>query len=191
MNHDELQRVVALARIVLQVDGIPGREPYATSHLVSTEDLHASVIVPTTPDAPWRIELSEADTDLIAGEGATGDAALADLRAKVEAVADVVTQAIGEARERIRHAPAAARAKRPSPTGTTTPARVATADEITAALRASGGNVARAAKMLGCAGRSVRRWIDQNPSLMPDGMTLRRRGRPSRGANDHAEKAVA
>lgn len=99
MNSDSLQRIVSLARIVLQVDGIDGREAYATSHLVSTEDLRATVVVPPPPDEAWRIELAEADTELMVGAGATAESALADLRAKVDAAATCVLHAIRMAQD--------------------------------------------------------------------------------------------
>ena len=63
---------------------------------------------------------------------------------------------------------------------------------ITDALRQSGGNVLRAARLLGCADTCIGTRLKRNPALMPEGVVARKRGRPSPAANDDAaDKAVA
>lgn len=85
-----LQPILELARVVLQVDGIPGREDSAT-HLVSTDDMGTSIEQTATG---WRIAIDEAGSALLSAEGATLDEAAAALRAQVEAIADAVQREI-------------------------------------------------------------------------------------------------
>ena len=85
-----LQPILELARVVLQVDGIPGREESAT-HLVSTDDMGTSIEQTATG---WRIAIDEAGSALLSAEGATLDEATAALRAQVEAIADAVQREI-------------------------------------------------------------------------------------------------
>lgn len=99
MSH-ELQRIVALARIVLQVDSIPGRKDTA-QHVVSVEDMHVTIAVPTQPGDPWRVEITEVDSEILSGEGTTAEAAVADLRAKVEYIAACLGEAIRDAQRAI------------------------------------------------------------------------------------------
>jgi hypothetical protein len=89
-----LQPILELARVVLQVDDIPGREDSAT-HLVSTDDMGTSI---EQTAAGWRVTIDEAGSALLSGEGATLDDAAADLRAKVEAIADAVQREIATRR---------------------------------------------------------------------------------------------
>lgn len=85
-----LQPILELARVVLQVDGIPGREDSAT-HLVSTDDMGTSIEQTATG---WRIAIDEAGSALLSAEGATLDEAESALRAQVEAIADAVQREI-------------------------------------------------------------------------------------------------
>jgi hypothetical protein len=62
--------------------------------VLSVSDYGVS-IEPGGESSPWKVLLCEAGSPILTGEGATLDDAVADLRAKVEAVADAVTQAIG------------------------------------------------------------------------------------------------
>lgn len=62
---------------------------------------------------------------------------------------------------------------------------------ITDALRQTGGNALRAARLLGCTDTCVGRRLKRNPTLMPEGLSPLGRGRPAQAANDDADKAVA
>ena len=89
-----LQPILELARVVLQVDAIPGREDSAT-HLINTDDMGTGIERTATG---WRITIDEARITMLAAEGATLDDAADDLRAKVEAIADAVQREIAARR---------------------------------------------------------------------------------------------